>query len=77
MNDHKMLEEKLLQSYRELSKVNAPDWAVHKKYDQQHLVAPSIPFVGKHYLEQETKILVYASAEHLGNYYPGSESERP
>lgn len=44
---------------------NKPDWAVTKE-NNNSLVSPCIPFVGKHY--NETKILLYASAENLIGY---------
>ena len=69
---------RLFSAYEEIVKNNpGPDCAVHKKYDQQQLVRPAIPFVGHKFAEQTPRILVYASAENLANYYPGSEAERP
>lgn len=45
-----------------------PDWAVKKikRGCREQLIHPSIPFVGKNY--DETKILLYASAENLRGY---------
>ena len=58
MDNHKALESRLLETYRELRKENAPKWAVHKisegKRDQ--LVVPTIPFIGKNYAQQKKKI---------------------
>lgn len=69
----------LLESYSVIMEQNreAAGWAVHKKYDQKELVKCPIPFIGKHYFEQTVKVLVYASAEVLSDYYPGSPGERP
>lgn len=55
---------------REYSKIflnitERPVWAVKKKSSDQ-LIHPPIPFVGKNY--DETKILLYASAENLRGY---------
>ena len=71
-------EKALLDAYDEIikSRGNEPDWAVHQRNDQSKLVSCTIPFVGKHYNEQPVKILVYASAESLSDYYPGG-GERP
>lgn len=73
------LAQELFSAYRTIlaEKGNSPDWAVHQRNDQSKLVCPSIPFVGKHYADQPCRILVYASAENLSDYYPGSSSERP
>jgi len=59
--------EKLIKKYAEIfSNIqNRPKWAV-KKSGSEELVHPSIPFVGKSY--DETKILLYASAENLKDY---------
>lgn len=45
-----------------------PYWAYHKKNSPEQLISPTIPFVGKNYFEQPTKVLVYASAENLSYY---------
>lgn len=71
--------QKLINKYNEImmrKNIEAEKWAVHKRNDQSSLVKCSIPFIGKKYFEQDVKILVYASAEVLSDYYPGSESER-
>ena len=59
--------EKLLIEYSEIfsQKENRPEWAV-KKNNSEEIVIPSIPFIGKNY--EKTKILLYASAENLGDY---------
>ena len=63
--------------YREIfsKKENQPTWAVHKTGSPDELVHPTIPFVGKNYLEQPKKILVYASAENLADYYVDENGE--
>ena len=73
------LEQSLLEKYKKIMAEHGegPEWAVHQKNHQNRLVKPSIPFVGKNYEKQEKKILVYASAEVLSDYFPGSPSERP
>ncbi|MEQ9439352.1 MAG: hypothetical protein RIG62_09900 [Cyclobacteriaceae bacterium] len=50
---------------------NRPEWAVRKKSDSNQLVPPSIPFVGKNY--DQTKVLLYASAENLMYYTRSNE----
>lgn len=79
MNTHKMLEEQLLKTYREIRKEHTPDWAVHKRIADKtnELVVPTIPFVGKNYAEQQKKVLVYASAENLTNHCVGKHTDRP
>ena len=72
MNTYDTIVSNLLEAYREISKNNTPNWAVHKRRFPDELVKPTIPFVGKHYLEQPKKILVYASAENLADYYSGN-----
>lgn len=66
------MEKLLLNEYKEIfkSKNNKPNWAVHKVAEghQDELVHCSIPFVGKQYVGQKIKILVYASAENLSGY---------
>lgn len=71
--------EVLITRYNKLMEVNKEhvQWAVHKKYEQTELVCCSVPLIGKAYFEQPKKVLVYASAEVLSDYYPGGESERP
>jgi len=60
--------EELKKEYHRIFSIieNRPGWAV-KKIESDEIVLPSIPFVGKNY--DETKILLYASAENLRNYY--------
>lgn len=77
MNKYDSMVENLLRTYREIREKIAPEGAVHQRNTPEELVVPTIPFVGKHYAEQEKKILVYASAEVLSDYYPGSQYERP
>lgn len=43
-------------------------WAQHKKSNPQEIVSPTIPFIGKSYAGQKTKVLLYASAENLAGY---------
>lgn len=69
---HGILESSLIESYRQISKESLPEWAVHKR-NSNELVKPTIPFVGKHYAEQVRKILVYASAENLADYWKGND----
>lgn len=76
MRTHEALEQRLLIAYSEISEKNSPDWAVHKR-NSDELVKPTIPFVGKHYLEQPKKILVYASAENLSDYWKGNDKHWP
>lgn len=66
---HESLEHALMEKYQEIfqRKGNTPDWAYRKLYSE-HLIHPSIPFVGKHYWKQPIKILMYASAENLSDY---------
>ena len=49
---------------------NEPGWAMHKKAlgHENELIHCPIPFVGKNYAGQKTKILLYASAENLTKY---------
>lgn len=64
--------EKLLYRYdstfKELSSVGEPNWAVKKTSNPNQFVRPTIPFVGKNYFNQDKKILLYASAENLSTY---------
>lgn len=76
MNTHEVLEAKLLEAYRKISENNIPEWAVRKR-NSNDLVTPTIPFVGKHYAEQQKKILVYASAENLSDYWKGNDKHWP
>lgn len=43
-------------------------WAQHKVSNPQEIVRPTIPFIGKSYAGQKTKVLLYASAENLAGY---------
>lgn len=67
MNSHETLERDLLERYRRIGKECEPDWAVHKR-NMDGIVKATIPFIGKHYVQQTKKILVYASAENLAGY---------
>lgn len=81
MSNHELLTEQLRTTYRDLfaNHNNRPEWAVHKiqsgKTDE--IIVPTIPFVGKNYAKQKTKILVYASAETLNDYCYGEGTNRP
>ena len=71
--EYNALIEQLLSSYKQIFAQQVElgslsSWAQHKKSDSNELVRPSIPFVGKNYALQKTKILLYASAENLSNY---------
>ena len=46
----------------------APSWAYRKVCKPDEAIHPPIPFVGRHYLDQPIKILLYASAENLRGY---------
>lgn len=78
MSPHATLEHSLLTAYKEIHRTVAPEWAVHKitlgKTDE--LVVPTIPFVGKDFLKQPKRVLVYASAENLTNHWVGQTSDR-
>ena len=62
----------LIASYRKLfaeqSAKDALPWAQTKRNNPNEFVSPTIPFVGKNYATQKTKILLYASAENLSGY---------
>ena len=62
MSTHETMVNNLIEAYGKISECNSPEWAVHKRNNQNELVKPSIPFVGKHYADQPKRILVYASA---------------
>lgn len=67
------MEKELLEAYRRIfaERKNEPDWAVKKhtsSCESEELVHCTIPFIGKAYSEQKTKILIYASAENLRGY---------
>ena len=61
------IEKKLAEEYCKLFKLieNKPDWAFTKKTADE-LIHTAIPFIGKKY--NETKVLLYASAENLSRY---------
>lgn len=69
--EHQILVEQLKESYRQIfaeqSEADVLSWAQTKK-NSTDLVSPTIPFVGKDYPAQKTKVLLYASAEVLTNY---------
>lgn len=66
------MEKRLIEQYQQIfrAKENTPTWAVHKVAPghTQELIHCTIPFVGKFYEKEETKILLYASAENLTGY---------
>lgn len=70
--EHQSLVEELIASYRNIfedqQNAGVLDWSQHKNSNPQEIVSPTIPFVGKNYLAQKTKILLYASAENLIGY---------
>lgn len=70
MTDYETIRAKLRNAYMGImaQKAGEPDWAVKKISEPQKLVSCTIPFVGKEYSCQSTKILVYASAENLTYY---------
>lgn len=76
MSSYESLVLNLLESYNKISKENTPEWAVHKR-NSDELVKPTIPFVGKQYAEQKMKILIYASAENLSDYWKGNDKHWP
>ena len=57
--------EQLLAAYRERFARSQPLWA-QRKYHGEGILPPTIPFVGKKY--ENTRILLYASAENLSHY---------
>lgn len=70
--ENKEIVEELLLSYKSIfanqMSNKTINWAQSKICNYEELVSPTIPFVGKNYTEQKTKILLYASAENLTNY---------
>ena len=74
--EHQILVDQLKESYRQIfaeqSAAGVLSWAQTKK-NSTDLVSPTIPFVGKDYPAQKTKVLLYASAENLvqGKQYDG------
>jgi hypothetical protein len=52
----------------------SPDWAVRNKKDN-HVIRPSVPFIGRRYAASRNKIAVFASAENL-TYYEECIEER-
>lgn len=70
--EYQNLVNKFEESYRQIFEVQKSEgsisWAQHKKSNPNELVSPTIPFVGKNYFAQKTKILLYASAENLVGY---------
>jgi hypothetical protein len=60
-------ETELIKTYKDLflEKENCPSWGVKQK-NKTELVSPSIPFIGKCF--NNTKLLLYASAENLTDY---------
>ena len=70
--ENNILVNQLKDSYRQIFEAQKLEgsisWAQHKKSNPSELVSPTIPFIGKNYLAQKTKILLYASAENLVGY---------
>lgn len=66
------MEKTLIELYKQIfsQRKNAPTWATHKNTPghSHELIHCPIPFVGKDYVKQNTKILLYASAENLSDY---------
>lgn len=66
------MEKSLLAVYKQIfsGRMNEPAWAVHKTTPNhtRELIHCSIPFVGKYYHQEKTKVLLYASAENLSDY---------
>ena len=66
------MEKLLLERYGQIfsQKGNTPTWATHKTTSghSRELIHCPVPFVGKQYDQQKTKILLYASAENLSGY---------
>ena len=66
------MEEQLRKIYKRIfsDRNNRPEWATHKiTIEHTHeLIHCPIPFVGKDYHKEATKILLYASAENLTGY---------
>ncbi len=67
------MEQHLIEIYKQIfsQKRDLPEWAVHKisAENNNDLIHCTIPFVGKDYFNQKTKILLYASAENLSKYH--------
>ena len=67
--EHKILVDQLKESYRQIfaeqSAAGVLSWTQTKLKNPNELVSPTIPFVGKDYPTQKTKILLYASVEKL------------
>ncbi len=63
---------KLIEQYRIFFAEQSPEprWAVHKigTGKSEELVHCTVPFIGNEYESQNTKILLYASAENLSTY---------
>ena len=68
-NFYETQQDLLKNGYEKLfDKINErPEWAV-KRLDNNEVIHPTIPFVGKNYGNIEKKLLLYASAENLTNY---------
>lgn len=66
--EHKIVVDQLKESYHQIfaqqSAAGVLSWA-QMKNNSTDLVSPTIPFVGKDYPAQKTKVLLYASAENL------------
>ena len=70
--EYKDLVDQLKESYRQIfaeqSAAGLLSWAQTKVSNPEELVSPTIPFVGKNYVAQKTKVLLYASAENLAKH---------
>ena len=70
--EYQKLVEELSASYRSIFADQQTNgqiaWAQHKVSNPQEIVSPTIPFIGKNYTGQKTKVLLYASAENLAGY---------
>lgn len=68
----KIMTDKFIESYKsifaEQTKQGLLTWAQNKISNPQEFVSPTIPFVGRDYTKQRTKIFLYASAENLSDY---------
>lgn len=70
------IQEELKQEYKRIFDVanNRPTWAAKKKTNANEIIHPTIPFIGKNY--NNTKLLLYASAENLNYYYSDKNKDK-
>lgn len=68
-NQMTKIQEELKYEYKRIfnNSNNRPTWAAKKKTNANEIIHPTIPFIGKSY--NNTKLLLYASAENLTYYY--------